>query len=128
MPEFLQSHRLNCSMPCLLSSIILWSLLKFTSTESVMLFNHLILCHPLLPLPLIFPSIRIFSNESVLHIRWPKDWSLSFSNSASNKYSELISFRVDGFNLFTVQWTLKGLLQHHSLKASVLWCSTFFFF
>ena len=88
-----------------------------------MLFNRLILCYPLLLLPSIFPRIRIFSSESVLHIRWPKYWN--FSISPSNKYSRLISFRIDWFDL-TVQGTLKSLLQHHSSKASILWCSAFF--
>ena len=103
-----------------------WSLLKFMSIESVMPSNHLILCHPFLLLPAIFPSIRVFSNESVLHIRWPKDWSLSFSISPSNEYSELISFRIDCFDLLAVQGTLKHLLQHYSLNASILQCSAFF--
>ena len=85
--------------------------------------NHLILCHPLLP-PSIFPSNRIFSNESILCIRWPKYWSFSFSISPSNEYLGLISFRMDWLDLLAVQGTLKSLLQHHSLKASILWCST----
>ena len=93
------------------------------SIESVMPSNHLILCCPLLLLPSIFPSIRVFSNESVLHIRWPKFWSFSFSISPSKEYSGLISFRMD---LFDVQWTLKSLLQHHSSKTSILQCSAFF--
>ena len=88
--------------------------------------NHLILCHPLLLQPSIFPRIRVFSNESVLHIRWPKYWSFSFSISPSNEYSGLLSFRVDWFDLFAVQGTLKSLLQHHSSKASIRWCSAFF--
>ena len=88
--------------------------------------NHLILCCPLLLPPSIFPSSRVFSNESVLHIRWPKYWSFSFSISPSNEYSGLISWRTDWFDLFAVQGTLKSLLQHHSSKASILWCSTFF--
>ena len=92
----------------------------------VMPSNHLIFCHPLLLLPSIFPSIRVFLNESVLHIRWPKFWSFSFSISPSNEYSGLISFRIDWLDLLAVQGTLKGLLQHHSSKASVLWCSAFF--
>ena len=94
-------------------------LLKLMSIESVMPSNQLILCHPLLLLPSIFPSIRIFSNESVLHIRWPKYWSFSFSISPSNEYSELISFRIDWFDLLAVEGTLKSLLQHHNLKASI---------
>ena len=88
--------------------------------------NHLILCHPLLLLPSIFSSIRVFSNESALRIRWPKYWSFSLSASPSNEYSGLISFRMDWFGLPAVQGTLKSLLQHHSSKASVLWCSAFF--
>ena len=96
------------------------------SIESVMPSNHLILCHPLLLLPLIFPSLRVFSNESVLHIRWPKYWGFSFSISPSNECSGLISFRIDWFDLFAVQGTLKSLLQYHSLKTSVLQCSAFF--
>ena len=95
------------------------------SIESVMPSNHLILCHPLLYLPSIFPSYRVFSSESVLHIRWPKYWSFSFSISPSNDYSGLISFRIDWFDLLVVQGTLKSLLQHYSSKASILWRSTF---
>ena len=87
--------------------------------------NHLIPCHPLLLPPSIFPSIRVFSSESILHIRWPKYWSFSFSISPSNEYSGLISFRKDWLDLLAVQMTLKSLHQHHSLKASILWCSTF---
>ena len=88
--------------------------------------NHLILCHPLLLLPSIFPSIRVFSNESVLHIKWPKYWSFSFNISPSNEHPGLISFRMDWLDLLVVQATLKSLLQHHSSKASILWCSAFF--
>ena len=99
-----------------------WSLLKLKSIESVMPTNHLILCRPLLP-PSIFLSIRVFSNESVLLIRWLKYWSLSFSISLSNEYSRLISFRIDWLDLLDVQGTLKSLVQHHSSKASILWCS-----
>ena len=102
------------------------SLLKLMSIELVMPSNHLILCHPLLLLPSIFPSIRVFSNESGLHIRWSKYWSFSFSISPSNEYSGLISFRIDWFDLLALQGTLKSLLQHHSSKASILWCSAFF--
>ena len=101
-----------------------WSLLKLMSIELVMPTNHLIHCCPLLFLPSIFPSIRIFSNESVLFIRWPKYWS--FSMDHSNEYSELISFRMDWLDLLAVQGTLKSLLQHHGSKASILWCSAFF--
>ena len=96
------------------------------SIESVMPSNHLILCHPLLLLPSIYPSIRVFSNESVIRIRWPKHWSFSCSISPPNKYSGLISFRMDWLDLPAVQGTLKSLLQHHSSKASILRCSTFF--
>src|SRR5574341_224465 len=91
--------------------------------ESVMPSNHLVLCHSLLLLPSIFPNIRVFSNESVLHIRWPKYWSFSFSISPSNEYSGLISFMIDWLDLLVVQGTFKSLLQHHSSKASVLWFS-----
>ena len=101
------------------------SLLKLMSIELVMPFNHLILCRPLLLLPSIFPSIRVF-NESVLRIRWIKYWNLSFSISPCNEYSGLISFRIDWFDFLTVQGTLKSLLQHHSSKASILRSSTFF--
>ena len=96
------------------------------SIVSVMPSSHLILCHPLLLLPSVFPSIRVFSNESVLHIRWPKYWSFSFSISPSNEYSGLISFRMDWLNLLAVQGTLKSLLQHYSSKASGRRCSAFF--
>ena len=99
-----------------------WSLLKLMSIESVMPSNHLTLCGPLLLLPSIFPSIRVFSNESVLCIRWPKYWIFSFSISPSNEHSGFISFRTDWFDLFAVQGTLKGLLQHHSSKASIGFC------
>ena len=102
------------------------SWLRLMSIELMMPSNHLILCHPLLLLPSIFPSIRIFSSESVLQMRWPKYWSFSFSVSPSNEYSLLISFRADWFDLPAVQGTLKSLLQHHSSKASILWRSTFF--
>ena len=103
-----------------------WSSLRLTSIESVMPSSHLILCRPLLLLPSIFPSIRVFSNESALHIRWPKDWSFSFNISSSNEHTRLISFRMDWLDLLAVQGTLKSLLQHHSLKALNLQCSTFF--
>ena len=107
------------------------SLLKLMSIESVMPSNHFILCCPLLLLPSIFPSIRVFSNESVLHItnsshQWPKYWSFSFSISPSNEYSGLISFRMDWLDLLAVQGNLKSLLQHHSSKTSILQCSAFF--
>ena len=100
-----------------------WSLLKLVSLESVMPSKHIILCRPLLLLPSIFPSIRVFSSESVLHIRWPKYWSFSFSISSSDEYSRLISFRMDWLDLLAVQRTLKSLLQHHNSKASILWHS-----
>ena len=109
-----------------LSIIDSQSLLKLMSIESMMPFNHLILCHPLLLPPSIFPSIRVFSNESVLYIRWPKDWSFSFSISPSNECSRLISFMMDWLDLLAVQGTLKTLLQHHSSKASILQHSAFF--
>ena len=109
-----------------LSFTISWSLLKFMSIEAVMPSNHLVLCHPLLFLPSIFPSTRVFSNESVLRISWPKYWSFSFSISLSNEYLGLISFRMDWLDLLAVQGTYKSLLQHHSSKASILQCSAFF--
>ena len=109
-----------------LSFTITRSLLKLMSTESVMPSSYLILCRPILLLPSIFPSIRVFSNESVLQFRWPKYWSFSFSSSPSNEYSGLISFRIDWFALLVVQGTLKSLLQQHSSKASILQCSAFF--
>ena len=102
------------------------SLFKLMSIESVMPSNHLILCCHLLLLPSVFPSIRVFSNESALCIRWPKYWDFSFSISPSNDYSGLMSFRMDWLDLLAVQETLKSLLQHHSSKASILWCSGFF--
>ena len=102
------------------------SLLKLMSIESVMPSNHLILCHPFLLLPVIFSSIRVFSSESVLRIRWPKYWGFSFSVTPSNEYSGLISFRIDWLDLLPVQGTLKSLLQHHSSKASIFWSSAFF--
>ena len=103
------------------------SLLKRISIESVMPSNHLILCCSLLLLPSIFPSIRVFSNESTVHIRWPKHWSFSFNISHSNEHSGLLSFRMDWLGLLAVQGTLKSLLQHHSSKASILRCSAFFY-
>ena len=99
----------------------LWSLLKLMSIESVMPSNHIIFCCSLLLLPSIFPSIRIFSSESALHIRWPKYWNFSFSISPSNEYSKLISFRIDWFDLLAIQETLKSLLQHYNLRVSILW-------
>ena len=117
---------MDCTTPGLPVHHQLLSLLKLMSIESVIPPNHLILCHPLLLPPSIFPSIRVFSNESVLHIRWPKYWSFGFSISPSNEYSGLISFRIDWLDLLAVQGTLKSLLQHHSSKASILRCSAFF--
>ena len=102
------------------------NLLKLTFIESVMSSNHLILCHFLLFLPSVFPSIRVFSNESALHIRWPKDWNFSFSISPFNEYSGLSSFRIDWFDLLAVQGTLKSLLEHYRLNVSILQCSAFF--
>ena len=103
-----------------------WSLLKFMSIESVIQSNHFILCCPLVLLPSVFPSIRVFSNKSVLHIRWPKYWSFSFSITLLSEYSGLISFRMDWLDLLVVQGTLKSLLLHHRSKASILWLSAFF--
>ena len=117
---------INCSMPGL---PVRHHLLEFTqvmSIELVMPSSHLILCRPLLLPPSIFPSIRVFSSESVLHIRWPKYWSFSFSIGPSSEYSGLISFRIDWFDLLAVQGIFKSLLQHHSSKASILWHSAFF--
>ena len=125
MSGSLQPHGLqHCQAS--LSFTISQSLLKLMSMESVMPSNHLILCHPLLLLPLIFPSIRVFSRELALHIRWPKYWGFSFSISPSNEHSGLISFRMDWFDLLDVQGTLKSLLQHHSLEASIFRHSAFF--
>ena len=103
-----------------------WSLPKLMSIESVTPSNHLVLCRPLLLPPSIFPSIKVFSNESALHIRWPKYWSFSFNISLSNEHPGLISFSMDWLDLLAVQGTLKSLFQHHSSKASILWCSAFF--
>ena len=119
-------HPVDCSTPG--PSVLHYrlELLKLMSTESVMPSNHLILCHPLLLPPSILPSIRVFSNESALRIRWPKYYSFSFSISPSNEYSQLISFRIDWLDLLAVRGTLKSLLQHHGLNASVPWHSAFF--
>ena len=117
---------MNCSTPSFPVHHQLPEFLKFMSIKLVMPSSHLILCRPLLLLPPISPSIRVFSNESTLCIRWPKYWSFSFSISPSNEHSGLISFRMDWFYLLAVQGTLKSLLQHHSSKASILWCSAFF--
>ena len=113
---------LQASLPFTIS----WSLLKLMSAELVMPSNHLTFCHPLFLLSSTFPNIRVFSNESALHIRWPKYWSFSFSISPSNEYSGLISFRVNWLDLLAILGTLKSLLQHHSSKASILWHSAFF--
>ena len=109
-----------------LSFTISWSLLKLMSIESVIPSNHLILCHPLFLQPSIFPSIRVFSNESALRMRWPKYWSCSFNISPSNEHPGLISFRMEWLDLLVVQGTLKSLFQHHSSEASILRCSAFF--
>ena len=116
---------MDCSTPGLPVQHHSQSLLKLMSTELVMPSSHLIFCHPIFLPPSTFPSIIIFSNESVLHIRWPNYWSFSFSMSLSNEYSGMIFFRMDWFDLFVVQGTLKSLVQHHS-SASVLQCSAFF--
>ena len=119
---------MDCSPPgsSVNSFTVSWSLLKLRSIKSVMPSNYVILGHPLLLLPSIFPGIRVFANESVLCITWPKYWSFSFSISPSNECSGLISFRIDWLDLLAVQGTLKSLLQHHSSKASILWRSAFF--
>ena len=117
---------MNCSMPSSPSITNSWRLLKLMSIELIMPSNHLIICCRLLLLPSIFPSMRVFSSESVLHIRWLKYWSFSFSISPSNEYSRLISFRIDWFDLLAFQGTLKSLIQHQNSKASVLRCSAFF--
>ena len=124
MSDSLQPHGLQLTR--LLYPSLSPTLLKLMSIESVMPSNHLILCHPLVLLPSIFPSIRDFSNELTLHIRWPKYWSFSFSISPSHEYSGLISFRIDWFDLLIIQRTLISLLQQHSSKASILQCSVFF--
>ena len=124
MSDSLGPHGLQHARP--LSITNSWSLLKLMSIESVMPSNHLILCRPLLLPPSIFPSIRVFSNESALLIRWPKYWSFSFNISPSNEHPELISFRMDSLDLLAVQGTLKSLLQHHSSKATILQRSAFF--
>ena len=117
---------MNCGMPASLFITNYWTFLKLMSIELAMPSNNLVLCHSLLLPPSIFPSIRVFSNESVLCIRWPKYWSFSFSISLSNEYSGLISFRMDWLNPLAAQGTLKSLLQYHSSKASILQCSAFF--
>ena len=116
----------TATLQAFLSTTNCQSLLKLMSIESVMSSNHLILCLPLLLPPSMFPGIKVFSNESVLRIRWPKYWSFSFTISPSNEYSGLISFRMDWLDLLAVQRTLKSLLQHHCSKASIPWCSAFF--
>ena len=125
-----QSYLTLCdSMECMeasLSFTISWSLFKLMAIELVMLSNQFILCHPLLLPSSIFPSLRVFSSELALHVRWPKYWRFSLSISPSNEYSGLTSFRIDWFNLLAVQGTLKSLLQYHNSKASIIWCSAFF--
>ena len=116
---------MDCGTPGFLSITNFWNLLKLMSIASVMPSNHLLFCRPLVLLPSIFPSIRVFSKESVLRIRWPKYWSFSFSISPSNEHPGLISFRMDWFDLLAIQGTLKSLLQHHSSKASILQYSAF---
>ena len=117
---------MDCSMPSFPTFTVSCGLLKLMSIESIMLSNHLILCRPLLLLPSVFPSIRVFSDKSALPIRWPKYWNISFSISPSNEYSGLISFRIDWLDLLAVQGTHKSLLQHHSSNASILHHSMFF--
>ena len=117
---------MDCSTPGLPVHHQSQSFLKLMSMESVMPSSHLILCRPLLLLPSVFPSIRVFSNESALHVRWPKYWSFSFNISPSNEHRGLISFRMDWLDLLAVQGTLKSLLQYHSSKVSLLWHSTLF--
>ena len=117
---------MDCSTPSFVSITNSQSVLRLMSIESVMPSNHLIFCHPLFLLPSIFSNIRVFSNESVLHIRWPKYWTFSFSISPSYEHPGLISFRLDWLDLLAVQGTLKSLLQHHSSKASILQYSAFF--
>ena len=117
---------MDCITPGFLSITNSWGLLKLMFIDWLMPSNHLILCHPLFLPPSIFPSIRVFSNLSVLRIMWPMYWSFSFSISPSNEYSELISFRMDWMDLLAVKGTLICVLQHHSSKASILWCSAFF--
>ena len=125
VPDSLQPHGLqDARLPCPITNS--WNLLKLMSIKLVMPSNYLILYRPLLPLPSVFPSIRVFSNESVLRIRWPKHWSFSFSISPSNEHPGLISFRMDWLDLFVVQGTLRSFLQHHSSKASILQHSAFF--
>ena len=117
---------MDCSTPGFPVLYHSQSLLKLMSVESVTPSNHLIFSPPLVPLPSVLPSIKVFSRESILHIRGPKYWSFSFSISPSNEYSILISFRMDWLDLLAVQGTLKSILQHHSLKASIPWCSSLF--
>ena len=125
MSNSLQPHGLQYNrLPCAITNS--WSLLKLMPIDLVMPSNHVIPCHPFLLPPSIFPSIRVFSYESVLSIRWPKYWNFSFSIIPSNEYSGLISFRMGWWGLLAVQGTLKSLLQHHSSNAPILWCSTFF--
>ena len=126
LSDSLRPHESQHTRPPCPSLTNSWSLLKLMPIESVMPSSHLILCHPLLLLPPIPPSIRVFSNGSTLHMRWPKYWSFSFSISPSNEHTGLIFFRMDWFDLLAVQGTLKSLLQYHSSKASIFWYSAFF--
>ena len=126
LPEFAQTHVMNCSTPGFPALHYLPEFAQTHVTESVMPSNRLILCHPLLLLPSVFPNIRVFSNESTLCIMWPRYWIFSFITSPSNEYLRLISFRIDWFDLLVVQGTLKSVLQHHSSKTSILWHSAFF--
>ena len=120
----LRTHGWTAACQASLSITNSWSLLKLMSIELVMPSNHLIFCCPLLLLPSVFPSIRVFSNESALCIRWPNYWNFNYNISPSNEYPGLISFRMDWLDLLAVQGTLKSLLQHHSSEASILWCFT----
>ena len=126
VPNSLRPHGLYVALQATLSITNSWSLLKLVSIKSVMPSNHHVLCLPFLLLPSIFPNIKVFSNESVLHIMWPKYWNFSFSISPSNEYSGWISFKIDWFDLLAFQVALKSLPQHHSSKASVLQYSDFF--
>ena len=126
MSDTLRFHELQHTRLPYMSISNSWRLLNVMTIELLMPSNHLILFCPLLLLPSVFPSIRVFSNESALHIRWPKCWNFSFSISPSNEYSGLITFRIDWLDLLAIQGTLKSLLQHHSSKASIRWWSAFF--
>ena len=130
MSNSLQHHEhptLHATLQASVFFTISWCLLKLMSIESVMPSNHLILCHPLLFSPSVFPSIRVFAKESTLHMRWPKNWSFSFSISPPKEHPRLVSFRMDWLDLLAVQGTLKSFLQHHSSKASILQLSAFLY-